>query len=166
MGKSYGDTEMSEKLKIGAACALLVAVMLVGAFGGFSPPAFVEAQTRGGEYWTCSVDDIGNTLTQCAGVPPDGASRYYLTNVVIASTTATGGEYILRYGTGANCATGTTSFFPAAATVVRFGFPGNTAAAGTVTLMTPVSTAPGTAICILCIATNTCSATLTGYVAP
>ena len=115
--------------------------------------------------WACSLDNIGTTLTQCQAAP--GASlKLYVTNIVVASTTATAGLFLIRYGTGANCGTGTTSLFPSAATVVRLGYPANTLVPTNISLQTPVSAPANNAICIVCVVTNTCTVQLTGYTAP
>jgi hypothetical protein len=115
--------------------------------------------------WTCSLDGIGATLTQCQAAPGAGL-KLYLTDLVINSTTATTSNFLVRYGTGANCGTGTTSLLPAAATVVRFTYPSNTAAPLHLSFYTPLSAAANNAICILCTNTNTCVVTMTGFIAP
>lgn len=118
-----------------------------------------------GEAWTCSVDAIGATLTLCQ-TNVGHSNRLYLTDVVIQSTTTTVGQFLLRGGTGANCGADTVSLFPSAATVVRIAYTANTAAPTVISLKTPVSTARGSDLCILCIATQTCSAQLSGFAAP
>lgn len=117
--------------------------------------------------WKCSLDNIGATLTQCQAVAGAGL-KYYLTDIVIASTTATAGQFLIRTGTGANCVTGTASLFPSAATVVRFPYPGNTSTIGSTTihLITPIDAPAAAAICIICIATQTCTVQMSGYTAP
>lgn len=117
--------------------------------------------------WSCGLDNIGATLTQCQAAPAAGL-RLYLTDVVVSSTTATAGQFLIRYGTGSNCGTGTTSLLPSAATVVRIPYPPNTSTSGPtrINLRTPVAAPAATAICIICVATNTCVAQLVGYVAP
>lgn len=117
--------------------------------------------------WSCSLDNIGATLTQCKAATGAGI-KAYVTDIVIASTTATAGQFIIRTGTGSNCGTGTASLFPSAATVVRFPYPGNTSTIGSTTihLVTPLNPPAASAICILCVATNTCTVQMQGYEAP
>ena len=127
------------------------------------PTPVAEAQITG-ENWTCSVDDVGATLTRCKVAAP--GYRLFLTGVSIVSTTATAGQYLIRYGTGTNCGTGTTSLLPSAASVVRFGYVANTLGTSPLTLSPGVPAAKSTDICILCVATNTCTVQMTGYAAP
>jgi hypothetical protein len=115
--------------------------------------------------WTCSIDAIGATLTQCQAAPGAGL-KLYLTDIVMTSTTGTAGNYLIRYGTGANCGTGTTSLFPSSATVIRFTYAGNNAATVPINFYTPLSAAANNAICILCQNTQTCTAQLSGFTAP
>lgn len=116
--------------------------------------------------WQCSLDAIAATLTQCQAAPAAGL-RLYVTDISIQSTTATAGQFLLRQGTGTNCGTGTASIFPSAATVVRYGYPANTAAQPSVfRFSTPVVLTAANALCVLCVATNTCTVAIQGYTAP
>jgi hypothetical protein len=124
------------------------------------------ARLGGPVVWNCSLDNIGATLTQCQAVGGAGL-KYYITDIEIESTTATAGLFLVRYGTGTNCGTGTTSLFPGAATVPRFSYPANTAANPSVFhFLSPIPTAAAQEICIICTATNTCTVHMTGYTAP
>lgn len=117
--------------------------------------------------WSCSQDNIGATLTQCKAAPAAGL-RDYITDIVIASTTTTAGQFLIRTGTGTNCATGTASLFPSSATVVRFPYPGNTSTIGSTTihLLTPLQPPAAAAICIICVVTQTCTVQMQGFEAP
>lgn len=126
----------------------------------------VQAQPVSGERFSCSADNIGATLTKLTCDRSPGDLRWFLTDIVAQSTTATGGQMILRYGTGTNCGTGTTSIFPSAATAVRFGYPGNAIAPTVVNLLTPVVLPKGVDLCVLGVATNTVTIQVTGYAAP
>jgi hypothetical protein len=131
-------------------------------------PVVAFAQSPGRSFeWTCSLDNIGATLTECQRAPEPGM-RLYLTDVVINSTTATAGQFLLRTGTGSNCGTGTASLLPSSASVVRLGYPGNATAGGPAVLAfeTPLAAPSATALCILCVATNTCTVQMAGYLAP
>jgi len=125
-------------------------------------PAMASAQNPS---WTCSLDNIAATLTECQPVPPPEL-RLYVTDIIAQSTTATGGEFLLRYGTGANCGTGTTSLLPSAASAVRFGYPAHTAAPTVISLKTPLAAPAGKAICAIGIATQTLTIQIIGYMAP
>ena len=122
--------------------------------------------------WTCAADDIGATLTrlkaggggECLGAL-DGQRRY-ITSIVAQSTTTTSGQWILRYGTGTNCGTGTVSIIPSAATAARIAAPANTAAPTVLPFETPLIVPTGKDICVLGVATNTTTIQVTGYVAP
>lgn len=115
--------------------------------------------------WSCSLDNIGATLTQCQAAPGAGL-KLYLTDIMVQSTTAIAGQFLVRFGTGVNCGTGTTSLLPAAATVVRLAYPSNTATATSFSFLTPLSATAANAICILCVVTNTCTVQMSGFTAP
>ena len=115
--------------------------------------------------WTCSLTATAGTLLQCQGAPPPG-ERLYLTDIVITSDTATAGQFLLRTGTGANCGTGTASLLPSSVTAVALGYPGNASAPAVLSFITPLTLPRASALCILCVATNTCTTQLSGYVAP
>lgn len=92
------------------------------------------------------------------------ARTMYVTTVVAQSTTSTAGTFLLETGTGTNCGTGTTSFFPSAASVARIGSAANTAAPTVIALTTPLRVPPGKDLCLLGVATNTTTAVIAGYV--
>ncbi len=127
------------------------------------PPAVAQSRSPG-ESWECSVDDIGASLTLCE--PAHDGYRLYLTDVVMQSTTTTVGQALIRYGTGSACGTGTVSLLPSAAAVPRLAYTPSTAAPTVISLRTPVSAPRNTDICIICTATQTCTAQLTGFAAP
>ena len=146
---------------IGGLCGSLVVEVLLHYASGTA-----QAQSAGLSY-TCSADDIGATLTRltnCLG--PVDNNRRYVTDIVAQSTTATAGQFILRYGTGTNCGTGTTSLFPSTATVVRVAYPANTAAPTVIPFKTPLVVPTGKDLCVLAVGTNTISIQVNGYVAP
>lgn len=130
-----------------------------------SSDGVLYARGGGPVTWSCSLDAIGATLTQCQAAPGAGL-RLYLTDLVIQSTTSTAGQYLVRYGTGTNCGTGTASLLPAAATVVRLGYATNAGAASPLQFSTPLAPPANNAICIICVATNTCTVQMSGFTAP
>jgi hypothetical protein len=110
---------------------------------------------------------IAATLTQIVAAPAAGLSLY-ITDVVIGSNTATGGSFLLRYGTGSNCVTGTTTIFPniAAQTTGVMPYPPNTQAPSVMQFGTPIKVPAANALCIICVATNTCVTNVSGFTAP
>jgi len=142
-----------------AVCVIELGVLAWGLKGP------VNAQSSpSGEAWTCSVDNIGATLTLCKASKNN--YRLYITDVLVQSTTATGAGFLLRYGTGSACGTGTVSLLPSGAAVPRIGYPAATSAPTKLSFVTPISAPKDTDLCIICTVTNTCTAQLSGYAAP
>ena len=157
---------MRHGLRFFAAVGAVVAATLLASLASQG----VKAQTSGLQF-TCSADDIAATLTKLtncddADLPAQPGMRRYITDVVAQSTTTTSGQWILRYGTGTNCGTGTTSLFPAAASVVRIAAPASTAAPTIIPFRTPIIVPSGKDLCVLGVATNTTTIQVNGYVAP
>ena len=114
------------------------------------PTREVRAQSRWlGYAWTCSLDNLDNNLTLCQhAYEPQLA--LYVTDAVAQSVTSVAGLFILQYGTGTNCATGTVSLFPSAAAVQRYVYPSNALYAGSYNFQTPLRVPPGNDLCVLC----------------
>jgi hypothetical protein len=126
-----------------------------------------RAQNIAGLQFTCAADDIGATLTRLTGcIAPEPGMRRYVTDIVAQSTTTTSGQFILRFGTGTNCGTGTTSLLPSAATAARIASPANTAAPTVISFRSPLVVPSGKDLCVLGVATNTTTIQVSGYVAP
>ena len=141
-----------------AALALVVLVLVM--------QSDTSAQSPGrSASWTCSLTAVAGTLLQCQSAPPPG-ERLYLTDVTITSDTATAGQFLLRSGTGANCGTGTASLLPSSVTAVALGYPGNASAPASLRFVTPMTLPSASALCVLCVATNTCTVQLGGFLAP
>ena len=140
--------------------AFLITVALSGPAG-----PTVHAQIAGVP-WTCSVDNVGAALVLCQPASADLSVRRYVTDVVAQSTTATAGQFLLQYGTGTACATGTVSLLPSSATVIRIAAPGNGSAPALVSLRTPLVIPSGKDLCLLGVVTNTVTAQISGYLAP
>lgn len=159
---------MRRTLFLAALAALLTAAW-------FSPPLLPPAsaqQTSTPDQFSCSADNIGATLTLLSASPSgnctattDGTTRY-VTDIIAQSTTATGGQWILRTGTGTNCGTGTASLFPSAATAARFSAAANGAAPASISLRTPLRLPEGKDLCVLGVGTNTTTIQVLGYVGP
>jgi hypothetical protein len=133
---------------------------LVGALDGA-----LYVRPGGPVSWSCGLDNLGATLTECRAAPGAGL-RLYITDIVATSTTATAGQFLLRFGTGTNCGTGTASLYPSAATVVRVPYPGNTVAPFMVAMNTPLAVTANNALCVLATAVNTLTIQINGYTAP
>jgi hypothetical protein len=131
----------------------------------------VESQNESSGTWSCSLDNLGNTLTLCKSAP-NGGYRLYMTDLFAQSTTTTAGLMLIRHGksvsTGgaAACATDTVSLLPAAATAARIAYPANTAPALEHAFQTPLEVPPNRDLCILATATNTVSVQLQGRLKP
>lgn len=115
--------------------------------------------------FTGGVTAIAAALSQVVAAPAASTSLY-LTDVMVMSDTATAGNFLIRYGTGSNCATGTTSIYPSAGIAVKSMYPGNASAPLMLNFHTPLKIPAANALCILCVATNTCTAQFWGYTAP
>lgn len=118
--------------------------------------------------WTCNLNGLAASLTQCQAAPAAGFSLY-ITSVIARTTTGTAGTFALRAGTGSNCATGPMGVWPD---------PGKATPASVVTA--PISTvAPfvwnfpdglkltaANALCVIGVATNTIDIAISGNTAP
>jgi hypothetical protein len=132
-----------------------------------SPRVPVEAQSIStGPLFNCGLDNIAATLTQCQPAPDPGY-RIYVQSIMAQSTTSTAGQFLLRYGTGTNCGTGTTSIFPAGSTVARISNPGFGVVGLWVNFPPPgLALPPAKALCALGVATNTLVINITGTIGP
>ena len=115
--------------------------------------------------WTCGVNAVAASLTQCQAAPGAGVSLY-ITSINVQTTTTTSGTYAIQYGTGSNCGTGTAALFPVSGTANRFNAPITTSAMATIYFPIPLKAAANNAICLIGVATNTISAQITGFTAP
>lgn len=114
--------------------------------------------------WGCSLTALVASLTQCKAVPDSATQRYYITDIVVQTTTTTAGTYAIRSGTGTNCATGTLQVFPASGTGSdRFTAPISTSPTATIHLVTPIAVTAGHAVCVIGTATNTINIHLLGW---
>jgi hypothetical protein len=114
--------------------------------------------------WSCGLTAIGTTLTQCQAAPAAGL-RLYITDVISQSNTATAGLFTLRFGTGANCVTGTGNLLFNSASALMAS-PGNTVAVNHFHLTTPIAVTAANAVCVLGVVTNTTNIQVNGYTAP
>ena len=115
--------------------------------------------------FTCGLNAIAATLTQCQAAPAAGL-KLYVVSLHVQTTTTTSGTYALQTGTGTNCGTGTAALFPVSGTSNRFNAPVTTSAMATVTFPVPLAAPTASAVCVIGVATNTVSGQIIGYVAP
>lgn len=115
--------------------------------------------------FTCSLSGVAAALTECQAAPAAGL-RYYVTDIVVQTTTTTSGTYAVQTGTGTNCGTGTVALFPKASTAARFNAPISTQATSSISFVTPLVAAADHALCVIGTLTNTISIQISGYVAP
>lgn len=113
--------------------------------------------------WDCALTGLAAALTQCQAAPASG--RLYITDITVDTTTATAGTYLVEYGTGANCATGTTKLYPSANGPAGWTAP-VLGAPQKINFTTPLQPAALNAVCVLGTATNTINVELEGFIAP
>ena len=113
-------------------------------------------------FWTCGLNALAATLTQCQAAP--GANLVlYITDIMVQTTTATSGTFAIQTGTGANCVTGTAALFPVSGTANRFNAPPTSAPMSVINFQTPLKVPANTAVCVIGVATNTISIQLAGF---
>jgi hypothetical protein len=147
---------------VGQATGAATIVQKAADFASWASPGIGEPAR--GQRFSCSLSALANSLTQCQAL--SAGLRYFVTDVVVGTTTATAGDYSIQTGTGTNCAAGTTALFPAASTSARFKAPIAANPSTAANFTTPLVTAAGHAICVIGTATNTINIQITGYVAP
>jgi len=129
-------------------------------------PVFVSHGSGPGT-WSCGNAGVGASLTQCQAAPGFGL-RLYVTDITVQTTTGTAGTWQLRFGTGSNCATGTTVLYPNF--VGSWVAPVNTVAPQFISFVTPLvvgsTTGANQALCVFGTATNTVAIDIHGYTAP
>ena len=113
--------------------------------------------------WSCSLAGLAASLTECKAIPATASARYYITDVVVGTTTSTSGSYAIQSGTGTNCATGTTALFPVNSTSARFLAPVVANASAMIALTTPIQATAGHAICVIGTTTNTINIQISGF---
>lgn len=121
---------------------------------------------RPGTDWVCGLAGLAASLTECKALA--AGRTYYITDIVVGTTTTTSGDYSIQSGTGTNCAAATTAVFPAApgTTSSRFKAPISSSPPGTISLTTPIAVTAAHAICVIGTATNTININLSGYYLP
>ncbi len=115
--------------------------------------------------WSCGLNSIAATLTQCQAAPASGLSLY-VTDFFVQTTTITSGTFALQQGTGSNCGTGTAALFPVSGTANRFNAPVTTSSVASIGFLSPLKLTAANALCLIGVATNTISAQISGFTAP
>jgi len=133
-----------------------------------SLPAHAQYYERPGQLslsFNCAITGIAATLTEITGcsVANIGTKSYYITDIVVQSTTATANQFSVQSGTGTNCATNTQPVFPSDSVSSKFRGTPTSAATGTMSFTTPIKVTAGQAICVLGVATDTTSIYLSGF---
>jgi hypothetical protein len=117
--------------------------------------------------FAANVADVGATLTEIGAAITGQA--YYVTGIVLVSSTSTGGTFAIRAGTGANCATNPVGVWPqpgVASPTLTYPYPANTAAPYVIQFSVPIKAAVGSAICLVGTATNLARGAVLGFTAP
>jgi hypothetical protein len=112
--------------------------------------------------FSCFIQAV-TVMTQCQAAPAAGL-RAYVTSLIADNQVATVQTLDVTFGTGANCATGTTALTHK----FQFGTNGTTTSPFQVraTFPTPLIPTAANAICIRPSAATAFGATLTGFIAP
>jgi hypothetical protein len=139
--------------------ALALAALVVG------DPSAQQSVSGSQSTWTCGLQGIAASLTQCQAAPAAGL-KLYITDITVQTTTTTSGTYAIQTGTGSNCATGTAALFPVSGTANRWNAPITTSAASNFRFATPLVAPAASAVCLIGVATNTISIQIQGYTAP
>ncbi|MGA7791823.1 MAG: hypothetical protein WCA19_02215 [Candidatus Acidiferrales bacterium] len=127
------------------------------------PGGALIVQYGSGAPFSCVVASTVTVTTQCEAAPGAGL-RAYVTSASLTNAAATALKIDIVYGTGTNCATGTTAL----STAYQFGTLATTTNSFVVSLSFPTPLVPvaANAICVRPSAATAFGATLTGFIAP
>lgn len=114
-----------------------------------------------GQTWTCSLAGLVASLTECKALA--AGVQYYITDMVVGTTTTTAGSWSVQSGTATNCASNTTAVFPVNSTSARFLAPISTAASLVITTTSPIPVTRAHAVCVIGTATNTINIQISGF---
>jgi len=114
-----------------------------------------------GQTWTCSLAGLVASLTECKALA--AGVQYYITDIVVGTTTTTAGSWSIQSGTGTNCASATTAVYPVNSTSARFLAPISTAASLVITTTSPIPVTRAHAVCVIGTATNTINIQISGF---
>lgn len=142
-------------------------VQITNGDGSAVPPVSstlgLTVNTLPGTPWTCGLAGLAASLTECKALA--AGRTYYVTDIVVGTTTATSGTYAVQSGTGTNCGTGTTVVFPAApaTTASRFQAPIAANPVAVISFTEPLVVTTAHAVCVIGVATNTININLSGF---
>lgn len=127
---------------------------------------YTLASTEGVQYvqignsnvFSCVVAITVTVTTQCQAAPGAGL-RAYVTSVTVTNAVATAQTIDVVFGTGANCATGTTAL------TAKWAF-GTAIGNANQTFLTPLVPTAANAICLRPSAATIFGGTITGFIAP
>lgn len=144
--------------RIGLLVALALAVLAGVAHG----QSFFRVDPRPATFFSCFIEAVTVT-TQCQAAPAAGF-RAYVTSVSFSNQVATVQTLDMVFGTGVNCATGTTALTHK----YQLGTNATTTSPFIVTVPYNPSLVPtaANAICVRPSAATAFGATITGYIAP
>jgi hypothetical protein len=146
---------------VSAAAGTMTTLGSVGNVTRFTVDNLGSLFTRpgGSGAWSAFQAALSTSLTQLLAAP-SGSMQIWLTDVEVQSTTTTASTFQLKYGTGVNCGTGTTTVSP------LYVSPASTANPTVITRNMAFSIPAANAICGVCgSATNTCFVHVSGFVA-
>jgi len=145
-------------------------VQVTNGDGSATPPVSatmgITVNPLPGTPWTCGLAGLAASLTECKAL--SAGRTYYITDIVVGTTTATSGTYSIQSGTGTNCGTATTAVFPAApgTTSSRYQAPIAANPVAVISLKEPLAVTAAHAVCVIGVATNTININLSGYYLP
>jgi hypothetical protein len=125
--------------------------------------ARVAARRGGPDVFNCSLAIASAATAQCQAAPAAGLKNYVTDIVIIGTATNAAATIQVKFGTGTNCGTGTTSIGP------LFNAPtGVTVAQTGADLQTPLAPTAANAVCITSAGTTLggIAVLLTGYIGP
>jgi hypothetical protein len=124
---------------------------------------WVTGYPRGATSWSCALNSLAATLTECQAIPSTGL-RHYVTDISVGTTTTTAGDYAIRTGTGANCGTATAQLYPKSGSGAdRFKAPIASNGMNLLSFTLPLEATAGHAICVIGKATDTINIQIHGY---
>jgi hypothetical protein len=117
--------------------------------------------------FAANVADVGATLTEIGAAITGQA--YYVTGIVLTSSTATGGTFAIRAGTGVNCASNVTGIWPqpgVSSPTLTYPYPANTTQPYVIQFSIPIRAPSANALCLVGTATNLARGAVLGFTAP
>jgi hypothetical protein len=114
--------------------------------------------------WTCALNALAASLTECKALT--AGRTYFITDIVVQTTTTTSGQFAIQSGTGTNCGSNTAAVFPSSDAAHRYNAPITSSPLAHISFITPLAVTVSHAVCVIGTATNTISITLSGFYTP